>query len=117
AFLHQSCDLAAPVCADWNAVKRHTKIIASHLQPVVLLAIKPGKSRIARKVIGPRFKRCGQFNAEFCCFGKNRRPWIRRKDIRPEFRAGKPAADAHHEVNGLAPLFSSLAGESKDDVE
>src|SRR5262249_26179567 len=48
---------------------------------------------------------------------EDRRSRIGREDVGPEFSAGKSAADAHHEIDGLAPLLFSFPGEGEDDVE
>src|SRR5581483_2210576 len=83
--------------ADGNTIKGDAQILSHPLYALMLCALKPGKNGIARKEIGPSFKRLGNVNAQLKRFLHHRRTGIRRENVSPKFSVRVTAADIHDE--------------------
>src|SRR6185437_7700007 len=102
---------------DGHTIEGHAHILAHILKLAMLLALEPRQHGITRKIVRPSLEGFRHVYPQLEGMLHDGRAWIRRKNIRPELRAWKFAADVHHEADRLPAIALFLARVAKDHVE
>src|SRR5438093_4138347 len=86
--MHRFYDPSSAICGDGDTIKSNSQIITHGLDTAVVAALQPGQSGIARKVIGPTFKRLWHFDSQLFGSTHDRRTRIGSKNVGTELEPG-----------------------------